>query len=127
MCDLYLPHLRPQASKVGGARNKAAPVVVETVAKNLADLTNEERGAALMADAPELLALLQDLTDSLAEVGYDREGVVTEARLWCMALIRPCCDPLAPACNPCNPCNPHVSFPYSRKPSGPRPHWPAGL
>jgi hypothetical protein len=42
--------------------------VVETVSKHLGDLSTEERGAALMADAPELLALLQDLTDSLTEV-----------------------------------------------------------
>ena len=46
----------------------AAPVVVEAVSKQLSDLSAEERGAALLADAPELLALLQDLTDSLAEV-----------------------------------------------------------
>ena len=47
---------------------KSAPVVVEAVSKQLSDLSAEERGAALLADAPELLALLQDLTDSLAEV-----------------------------------------------------------
>ena len=44
-------------------------VEVEAVAKQLGALSAEERQAALLADAPELLALLQDLTDSLKEVG----------------------------------------------------------
>jgi|LauGreDrversion4_1035100.scaffolds.fasta_scaffold1618011_1 hypothetical protein len=44
---------------------------MESVSKQLDQLSAEERHAALMADAPELLALLQDLTDSLAEVSWE--------------------------------------------------------
>ena len=56
-----------QASKAAGKKGSRA-MVIESVSKQLGDLSAEERNAALMADAPELLALLQDLTDSLAEV-----------------------------------------------------------
>ena len=74
-CHIQLPSncilngiLTLQTGKAAAAgRGRKAPVV-ETVSKHLGDLSTEERGAALMADAPELLALLQDLTDSLTEV-----------------------------------------------------------
>lgn len=41
---------------------------VEAVEKDLGGMTNEQQRAAVMADAPELAALLADLQASLAEV-----------------------------------------------------------
>ncbi|WIA21610.1 hypothetical protein OEZ85_000794 [Tetradesmus obliquus] len=46
----------------------AAGVEVETVAKDLGALTAEEQLAVVMADAPELLSLLEELKACLAEV-----------------------------------------------------------
>lgn len=43
---------------------------VEEVAKDLSSISKAEQMAALMEDAPELLALLTELTDSLAEVRH---------------------------------------------------------
>ena len=43
-------------------------VEVEEVAKDLAGMSAEEQRAAVMADAPELAALLADLQGCLAEV-----------------------------------------------------------
>lgn len=41
---------------------------MEAVGKDLSALSAEERAAAVLRDAPELLVLLQDLRGSLAEV-----------------------------------------------------------
>ncbi|GAX72959.1 hypothetical protein CEUSTIGMA_g414.t1 [Chlamydomonas eustigma] len=62
--------------KKGGLKK----VVVETVSKQLDLLSTEERNAALLSDAPELLALLQDLTDSLAEVRGRVGPVLSEVK-----------------------------------------------
>ena len=43
-------------------------VQVEEVEKDLGAMTTEQQRAAVMADAPELAALLADLQSSLAEV-----------------------------------------------------------
>lgn len=43
---------------------------VEVVARDLSGLTSDEKLAAIGGDAPELLALLADLKDSLAEVRF---------------------------------------------------------
>lgn len=56
--------LTSQLPKASGARR----VEVEAVPKDLEALTSEARMAAVLADSPELLALLQDLQESLAEV-----------------------------------------------------------
>ena len=45
----------------------AAPTV-EHLKRDAGGLTQEQRMAAVMADAPELAALLSELQDSLAEV-----------------------------------------------------------
>ena len=43
-------------------------MAVEEVARDLAGMSAEEQRAAVMADAPELAALLADLQGCLAEV-----------------------------------------------------------
>jgi hypothetical protein len=51
-------------------RSLAPAVEVEHVAKDLGALSGDERMAALLADAPELLALIEDLTASISEVRH---------------------------------------------------------
>ncbi len=50
------------------AQAQRGAVQVEEVEKDLGALTTEQQRAAVMADAPELAALLADLQSSLAEV-----------------------------------------------------------
>lgn len=50
----------------GGGRR----VEVEAVAKDLSGLTSDEKLSAIMGDAPELVALMADLQESLAEVRW---------------------------------------------------------
>lgn len=59
-----------QSSKKKGVVDggRGAPLQFEAVSKDLASLTEEQRMSALMADAPELLSLIQELTDSLSQV-----------------------------------------------------------
>ena len=58
----FLPLQAQQAGASG------AGVAVEEVARDLAGMSAEEQRAAVMADAPELAALLADLQGCLAEV-----------------------------------------------------------
>ena len=62
-------------------------VEVEAIPKALEDLSEEERMAALVADAPELLALLAELKDSLAEVRHRVAPVLEQVKSvfepWC--------------------------------------------
>jgi len=60
--------------------NAHSGVEVEEVTKQLDSLTAEQRSAALLADAPELLALLQDLTDTLSEARMRVGPVLQEIR-----------------------------------------------
>lgn len=82
----------PQASKARKAGKQAAPLrgsgamEVEAVARDLSALTDDARVAALMADAPELVSLLQDLKDSLAEVRWGRCAGVRWGALGCGVL-----------------------------------------
>lgn len=57
-----------------GRGQQGAGVEVEAVARDLGALGDQDRMAALLADAPELLSLLQDLQDGLAEVGGESRG-----------------------------------------------------
>ena len=51
-----------------GCQAQRGTVEVEEVERDLGAMTTEEQRAAVMADAPELAALLADLQSSLAEV-----------------------------------------------------------
>jgi hypothetical protein len=66
-------------------------VEVEHVAKDLGALSTDERMAALLADAPELLALIEDLTASISEVRH-RVGPllqeVSEHGVWQLRRVR---------------------------------------
>jgi hypothetical protein len=57
-----------KAQKDSAAAAAGGGVSVEAVAKQLGALTADERAAALLADAPELAALLEELTAALTEV-----------------------------------------------------------
>ncbi|GIL48552.1 hypothetical protein Vafri_5040 [Volvox africanus] len=69
--------LASRAMAGGRGRGK---VEVEAVARDLSALGDEARLSALMADAPELLSLLQDLQESLAEVRHRVSPLLTELR-----------------------------------------------
>ncbi|MEW5298021.1 MAG: hypothetical protein WDW36_001185 [Sanguina aurantia] len=69
-----------KGGKRGTSGGVAAAVEVEAVAKDLSGMSTEARMAALMADAPELMSLLQDLTDSLAEVRHRVGPVLAEVK-----------------------------------------------
>ncbi|GFR45262.1 hypothetical protein Agub_g6368 [Astrephomene gubernaculifera] len=68
---------RKQQKKQG---SKAAQVQVEAVERDLAALGDEARMSALLADAPELLSLLQDLQESLSEVRHRVSPLLSELR-----------------------------------------------
>jgi hypothetical protein len=51
-------------------------VAVESVAKQLGQLSADQRAAALLADAPELSALLEELTAALHEVRVCGAGCI---------------------------------------------------
>ncbi|KAG2499555.1 hypothetical protein HYH03_002500 [Edaphochlamys debaryana] len=73
---------RPDKKKGGakGGAPRAGEVQVEAVDRDLAALGDDARMAALMADAPELLSLLNDLQDSLGEVRHRVSPLLTELR-----------------------------------------------
>ncbi len=62
-------HHEPQAAAGGAGKKSGAKVEVEQVQKQLDALTADERTAAVLADAPELASLLEELTAALHEVG----------------------------------------------------------
>lgn len=70
------PSGRPRAASSAGG----AAVEIETVAKNLDALSSEERLAVIMADAPELVALLAELRQSLDEVRHRVGPLLREVR-----------------------------------------------
>ncbi len=55
---------------------------MEEVEKDLGAMTSEQQRAAVMADAPELAALLADLQSSLAEVRSRVGPLLKEVRTW---------------------------------------------
>ncbi|KXZ45808.1 hypothetical protein GPECTOR_50g602 [Gonium pectorale] len=69
-----------QHQEGGAGAGARGPVTVEEVEKDLSALGDEGRMAALLADAPELLSLLNDLQDSLAEVRHRVAPLLTELK-----------------------------------------------
>ncbi len=67
---VYMQGKKRQAGSIGrrDERPGRPGVHVEAVARDLSAVGHEERMAALLADAPELLSLLGELQQGLAEV-----------------------------------------------------------
>lgn len=64
----FPPPTSPHAQAAGATPAKrGAKAVVESVKKDLASLTAEEQAAAVMSDAPELIALANELRETLTE------------------------------------------------------------
>ena len=63
-----LTHAAFEAQANGVAKGGAEAGLVERLERDAGGLTDEQRMAAVMADAPELTALLSELRGSLAEV-----------------------------------------------------------
>ena len=74
------------------AGQAGARVEVEAVARDLGGMSAEEQRAAVMADAPELAALLADLQGCLAEV-RGRVGPLLRE-------VRPACPGAHEGCRP---------------------------
>eukprot|EP00898_Chlorokybus_atmophyticus_P006287 jgi/Chlat1/665/Chrsp104S01144 len=74
--------------KVGkkGQSNGSAGIDVETVTKDLASLTQEEKMAAVMSDAPELLALLAELKKGLDELREQVQPVLDKVKAGGLAM-----------------------------------------
>ncbi len=71
-------------------------VQVEEVEKDLGAMTTEQQRAAVMADAPELAALLADLQSSLAEVRSRIGPLLKQVRITLLLRTRsPLCTPPA--------------------------------
>ena len=69
-----------QAGQAGAA--VAQPVAIEQLDRDDATLTDEQRMAAVMADAPELTVLLAELQNSLAEVRSHVGPILQEVSLF---------------------------------------------
>ena len=67
----------------------AQGVQVERLVPRGADLTGDQR-AAMLEDAPELAALLQELKDSLQDVRFRIGPLIKEVRLCALLRTMPC-------------------------------------
>lgn len=83
----------------GVASSGVQAPTVERLERDERAMTDEQRMSAVMADAPELAALLSELQGSLAEVRSHVGPVLKEVRapcaLWCS------CDALKANCSQC--------------------------
>ena len=66
----------------------AQPVAIEQLDRDDVTLTDEQRMAAVMADAPELTVLLSELQNSLAEVRSHVGPILQEVCLWQMSMAQ---------------------------------------
>lgn len=81
-------HLHADCAVVMQAAGEATTTTVERLERDEGGLTDEQRLAAVMADAPELAVLLSDLQHTLAEVRSHVGPVLKEVLLPCSIVLR---------------------------------------